>query len=143
MTRVARKESATLRAARRALANAESECLKPTGLEQLEQGLALVDDVCASDAESSVAENLVASYTVSICTRIGELIAADPHLPEPALEHCFKLLLAFDHCRAGLPANARELKLEIVRRLIDRYYEGHSDAAKQRALEQLTAIAHE
>jgi hypothetical protein len=33
------------------------------------------------------------------------------------------------------------VKIEIARRLIDRYYEGHSPERKRQALEQLTKIA--
>ncbi len=40
-----------------------------------------------------------------------------------------------------LPDNARAVKVEIARRLIDRYYEGHSPEQKRKALEQLTKIS--
>jgi hypothetical protein len=62
-------------------------------------------------------------------------------VPEPQLEHLFKVVLAFDQSEVELPDNAREVKVEIARRLIDRYYEGHSPEQKRKALEQLTKIA--
>ena len=62
-------------------------------------------------------------------------------MPEPQLEHLFKVVLAFDQSEVELPDTAREVKIEIARRLIDRYYEGHSPEQKRKALEQLTKIA--
>ena len=56
------------------------------------------------------------------------------------LEHYFKVVLALDQVGEALPATAAELKLAVVRALIDRYYEGHSPADKRRALEQLSQL---
>ena len=137
-----RDEPPSLRAARIVLAKAESAYREPEALEHVEEGLRLLEDVCATEpaAAARIAENLAASYALSITTLIGELLDAEPGLSEPALEHCFKMLLAFDHISDKLPASVRRMKIEIVRRLIDRYYEGHPAADKQRALEQLTGI---
>lgn len=143
MKNVTSDESPSLRAARLELAKAESSYRDPEALEHLEEGLRLLDDVCATEppAAARIAENLAASYALSIATQVGELLVAEPGLSELALEHCFKMLLAFDQLSAELPASARRTKVEIVRRLIERYYEGYSPEDKQRALEQLTAIA--
>ena len=42
-----------------------------------------------------------------------------------------------------MPADARLTKINPVRQLIDRYYEGHAPAAKFAALEQLAKISGE
>jgi hypothetical protein len=52
-------------------------------------------------------------------------------------------VLVFDQSEIELPENARTVKVEIARRLIDRYYEGHSAERKREALEQLTKIQKE
>ena len=49
-------------------------------------------------------------------------------------------MLAFDEVGAELPESAQELKIEVVTRLIDRYYEGHPPEKKQRALDELAQI---
>jgi hypothetical protein len=49
-------------------------------------------------------------------------------------------VLVFDQSQIELPDNARAVKVEIARRLIDRYYEGHSAERKRQALEELTKI---
>ena len=71
---------------------------------------------------------------------IGALLEADRAVPEPQLEHLFKVVLVFDQSEIELPDNARTVKVEIARRLIDRYYEGHSPEYKRKALEELTKI---
>lgn len=112
------------------------------GLTHLEQALALLDDVCVlgSGHDAEIAENLAGTYMRKLCARITAHVSSDPALPEPTLEHFFRLLLAFDQCSAELPPSARAMKIEIVRKLIDRYYEGHSAEDKQRALDQLAGI---
>ena len=77
----------------------------------------------------------------TIASSIGSLLESDRAVPEPQLEHLFKVVLAFDQSDVELPATAREVKIEIARRLIDRYYEGHSPEQKRKALEQLTKVA--
>jgi hypothetical protein len=67
-------------------------------------------------------------------------VAADRQLPEPDLEHYFKVVLAFDQIGVELPQSAQDLKIAVVRRLIDRYYEGHPPERKQQALEELAQI---
>jgi hypothetical protein len=52
-------------------------------------------------------------------------------------------VLAFDQSQVELPDNARTVKVEIARRLIDHYYEGHSAERKRQALEQLMKITKE
>ena len=61
-------------------------------------------------------------------------------MPEPDLEHLFKVVLAFDERSFELPEEARATKVSLVRDLIDRYYEGHSPETKRAALEQLAEI---
>jgi hypothetical protein len=62
-------------------------------------------------------------------------------VPEPELEHFFRIVLAFDQVDVELPEIARGTKIAIARRLIDRYYEGHSDERKRGAIEELEKIA--
>jgi hypothetical protein len=61
-------------------------------------------------------------------------------LPEPDLAHLFKVLLAFDAAGSKLPAYVRSLKIAVVKRLIDLYYEGYPAEEKETVLQQLTGI---
>lgn len=136
-------ESRELRAAREHLARAEASYRSAAGLAELEQGLGLLDDILAANnaAQRTVAENIAKTYATRIYRSIAAVLAGDRAVPEPQLEHLFKVVLAFDQSDIELPDNAREVKIEIARRLIDRYYEGHSPERKRQALEQLTKIA--
>jgi hypothetical protein len=58
-------------------------------------------------------------------------------VPEPELEHFFKVVLAFDTVSAALPPASNTLKVAVVRQLIERYYEGHPPDQKRQALEAL------
>lgn len=135
-------EPRELATARRHLALAEAELDSTEGLARLTEGLALLDGlIVGRDAATArTAGNLAASYAGRIYERIGAAVAKDPQMPEPTLEHYFKVVLALDQVGEALPATAAELKLAVVRALIDRYYEGHSPAEKRRALEQLAAL---
>jgi hypothetical protein len=136
-------EPRELLAAREHLARAEASYGSAAGLAELEQGLALLDDLISAKNAShrAVAANLAMSYATRIYGSITRLLNGDRAVPEPHLEHLFKVVLAFDQSEVELPDNAREVKIEIARRLIDRYYEGHSPEQKRKALEQLTKIA--
>lgn len=129
--------------ARRRLAEAEAGYRSRQGLAHLAEGLALLDDVAESAAEphATTARNLASTYAGRIYANVKQVLASDPAIPEPELEHFFQVVLVFDQSRCELPPSARTLKIEIVRQLIDRYYEGHSPEAKRRALEQLRQIA--
>jgi len=135
-------EPRELAAARRHLAFAEAELDSAEGLARLAEGMGLLDDVIVGrdPAAARTAGNLAASYAARIYARIGAAVAKDPQLPEPKLEHYFKVVLALDQVSEALPAAAAELKLAVARALIDRYYEGHSPEQKRRALEQLAAL---
>jgi hypothetical protein len=136
-------EPQQLTTARRCLARAEAAYRSAGGLADLEQALALLEEVMTGGIvrHRTVAENLAVAYSTKIYERIRALIEADPAVPEPALEHCFKIVLAFDQLTIELPAGANALKVAVVRRLIDRYYEGHPPERKRRALEQLAAVS--
>jgi hypothetical protein len=135
-------EPRELTKARQCLARAEASLSSADGLMQLVEGLALLDYVIgASTAAASTARNLAASYAARIYARVGDAVAGDAQLPEPELEHFFKVVLAFDQVGAALPESAQELKIAVVRRLIDRYYEGHPPEKKQRALDELAQLA--
>lgn len=132
-----------LAAARRRLAQAEDGYGTDSGLAQLVEGIELLDDVIAGgDARhAQTARNLAATYADRLFKRVERAVSGDPALPEPDLEHCFRVVLAFDRVDADLPASAAALKIAVVRRLIDRYYEGHPPEAKRLALEQLEQLA--
>jgi hypothetical protein len=136
-------EPAQLTAAREHLSRAESTFRSADGLARLEEGLALLEQVMLDGAaeHQAVAANLLSTYSNRICESIRRLVESDRALPEPELEHLFKVLLAFDAASLELPAYVRLLKIDVARRLIDFYYEGHSSEEKQQALEQLTGIA--
>ena len=135
-------ESQELTKARRCLARAETDLGSVDGLAQLVEGLELLDEVIgAGGAAASTARNLAASYAARIFARVGDAVGGDAQLPEPELEHFFKVVLAFDQVGAALPESAQELKIAVVRRLIDRYYEGHPPERKQRALDELAQLA--
>jgi hypothetical protein len=136
-------ESRELLAAREHLARGEASYGSAAGLAELEQGVGLLDDLMsAKDAsQRAVAANLAKTYATRIYRSIAGLLNGDRAVPEPQLEHLFKVVLVFDQSEVELPDNARGIKIEIARRLIDRYYEGHSPERKRQALEQLTKIA--
>ncbi|HLT91037.1 MAG TPA: hypothetical protein VKZ85_08855 [Woeseiaceae bacterium] len=129
--------------ARRHLGAAESGYRSPEGLAHLEAGLALLEEVAldAADEHRTVAANLLAAYSSRICQAVRGRVESDPALPEPELEHLFRLLLAFDAVPLELPGYVRSLKVDIARRLVERYYEGYPAEEKARALEQLAGIA--
>jgi len=136
-------EPSELMAAREHLARGEASFRSPEGLAELEQGLGLLDDLLSArnSTHRTVAENIAKTYATRIYRSITAMLDGDRAVPEPQLEHLFKVVLAFDQSEVELPASAREIKIEIARRLIDRYYEGHSPELKRKALEQLTKIA--
>jgi hypothetical protein len=128
--------------ARRHLAQAEAALDSADGLARLAEGLNLLDGLIAGrdEAAARTAGNLAASYVGRIYERIRAAVALDPQMPEPKLEHYFKVVLALDQVGEALPTTAADLKLAVVRALIDRYYEGHSPEQKRRALEQLAQL---
>jgi hypothetical protein len=136
------QESADLKAARSRLAQAEAAFSSAAGLIHLEEGLALLDELGESDdaAQRKVAQTVAATYATRIFGRIRTAIATDRAVPQPLLEHFFKLMLAFDQGEFELPEAARALKIAVVRRLIDLAYEGHPAAVKRKALEQFGTI---
>ena len=138
-------EPRELVSARRHLAFAEAELDSADGLARLQEGLGLLDDLIAGrdPAVARTAGNLAATYAARIYEQIGAAVQKAARLPEPTLEHYFKVVLALDQVGAALPATAVELKLAVARALIDRYYEGHSPEQKRAALEQLAALKGE
>jgi len=138
-------EPAQLASARKHLSLAESNYLSEDGLYHLEEGLALLEEVTL-DSEAkyrTVAANLLSAYSGTIYESIRKLVETDPALPQPELEHLFKVLLAFDAVDMELPEYAGALKIGIAKRLIDCYYEGYPADEKQKALEQLTGIVQD
>lgn len=124
------------------MSQAEADFRSDDGLFHLAEGLALLEEV-ALDGETQyrrIAANLLATYSERICESIRNLFATGRGLPEPEIEHLFKVLLAFDAGDLELPDYVRSLKIDVVRRLIDFYYEGHPAEEKRKALERLAGI---
>ena len=138
-------ESQALTRARQFLSQAESDYRSVDGLHHLEEGLTLLEEVAldGKPQDQAIAVNLLSTYSTKICEAVKRLVEAHPGLPEPELEHLFKVLLAFDSQELELPEYVRSLKIDVVKRLIDRYYEGHSPEDKQKVLEQLAGITDE
>lgn len=137
-------EPPQLVAARTHLFRAESAWRKEDGLAHLEEGLALLEQVAieAAPRHRQTAANLLATYSRRICGSVRTLVETDRGLPEPELEHLFRILLAFDAAvELDLPDYVRLLKIEVAKRLIELYYEGHPDEEKGAALRRLAGIA--
>jgi hypothetical protein len=135
-------ESAQLSAARACLADAEGAWWSADGLTRLTDGLGRLVDVIETGnrKEARTATNLATTYAGRFYERVRGKLERDAQVPEPELEHCFKIVLAFDVLEEALPPAAAELKIDVVKSLIERYYEGHPPEKKRAALEQLTAL---
>ena len=134
-------ESRELAAARASMAAAEAAWASADGFTRLSEALGrLADIIEAGGAEARIASNLAASYAGRFYGRVRDELERDAQVPEPELEHYFKVVLAFDQVQSVLPAAAADLKIGVVEALIERYYEGHSQEKKRAALEQLAAL---
>lgn len=133
-----------LTSARRHLARAEAALMTADGLFDLKEGLALlesvIDDSAGTEAES-VARNLARTYTGRTYARVRQHVESADNLPEPQLEHLFAVMRAFDDSGIELPPESARLKIDVVRRLIDLYYEGYPAAEKEKALMQLAKLS--
>jgi hypothetical protein len=136
-------EPPELISARDHLARAEAGYRSRDGLDHLEEGLALLDEVRSggNSQHATIARNLGSTYATKIYANVAALMQRDRGVPEPELELLFKVILAFDQGDFDLPANARAVKIGIAKRLIDHYYEGHSPQEKEKAIEQLMSIS--
>jgi hypothetical protein len=124
------------------MAAAEGAWASADGLARLADGLGRLADIieAGTPAEARIAGNVAASYAGRFYARVRDKLERDPHVPEPELEHCFKVVLAFDQVQSALPPAAAELKIGVVEALVERYYEGHPPEKKRAVLEQLTAL---
>ena len=137
------RESKMLVDARVRLAKAEAVFGSKDGLHDLQEGLGMLEELLLDPAEAAchaVARNVGLSYLGRIHARIAARVAAEPHIPEPELEHLFLVLRSFDDTGFEAPPEARALKIAVVRRLVRLYYEGHGAGAKQPVLEELEAL---
>lgn len=136
-------EPAELTSARTQLAQAETKLDTEEGLAHLQEGLELLEAV-AEDPKAGryrkVARQLGAAYASTVHAHVRAGLASGRPLPEPVLRHAFDLLRCFDGKGFDVPSTSRESKIELVRRLIDIYYEGYPAADKQRAYEELARI---
>jgi hypothetical protein len=135
-------ESRDLSAARHCLAEAEAAWSSADGLTRLTEGLERLTDVIemGSEDEARTASNLAASYAGRFYGHVYDKLQRSRQVPEPELEHCFKVVLAFDQVKEALPPASAKIKIGVVKALVDRYYEGHSPAKKRAVLEQLAAL---
>jgi hypothetical protein len=136
-------EPEQLRNARAHLSRAEAAFRSKDGLFHLEEGLGLLDEVMTAGESPHrvIARNLASTYATRMFGSIKTLVEKDLGLPEPDLERFFRIILAFDQTDVELPADAAAIKIELVRRLIDRCYEGYSPAEKRKAVQRLEEIA--
>jgi hypothetical protein len=126
------------------MAQAEADWTSAGSLARLSDGLGRLADIIEGiEPEAPTASNLAASYAGRFYARVRQKLERDAQVPEPELEHCFKVLLAFDLVERALPPAANDVKIAVVRALIDRYYEGHSAKQKRAAIEQLLALKPE
>jgi hypothetical protein len=135
-------EPAEILTARAHLAKAEVSWDSADGLFHLEEGLGLLDELISDPASdhSALARNLASTYAAKIYGSIARRLETDRAVPEPELEHFFRIVLAFDQVDVPLPDMARATKIAIARRLIDRYYEGHPDERRREAIAALEEI---
>ena len=138
-------ESRELAAARASMAAAEAAWASTDGLARLSDGLDRLADIieAGKGREVQVARNLAATYAGRFYGRVRDKLRRDAQVPEPELEHWFKVVLAFDRVRSALPAAAADLKIGVVEALVERYYEGHPPEKKRAVLEQLAALRPE
>lgn len=137
-------EPEKLKLARDHLARAENALMTADGLFRLHEGLALLEIVIDGESgarAAAVARNIGQTYTTRIYERIRHAIEDGKSVSEPELEHLFSVVLAFDDVGFELPEDSREVKVAVVRRLIDYYYEGHSPAEKEKMLRQLADLS--
>jgi hypothetical protein len=137
------RESRLLVDARARLARGEAAFGSKEGLHDIQQGLALLEELIEDPAEAgghAIASNVGRSYLGRIYARVAARVGSDAHIPEPELEYFFHVLRSFDDTGFDLPPDARALKIEVVRRLVGLYYEGHGSAAKQPVLAELEAL---
>jgi hypothetical protein len=136
-------EPAEILTARAHLAKAEASWHSADGLFHLEEGLGLLDELISdpSSDHQALSRNLASSYATKIYGSIARRLESDRAVPEPELEHFFRIVLAFDQVDVPLPDIARATKIAIARRLIDRYYEGHPDERRREAIAALEKIA--
>jgi hypothetical protein len=133
-------DDAVLARARAFLAKAEAAATWADARGPLEEGLALLADALdAKPPARDVARNLGATYARTLYRRIEARLAA-PQVSEPELEQMFALVRALDDRELPLPEHARDVKIDVVTRLVNLYCEGRSPAERQRVLEQLSGI---
>jgi hypothetical protein len=129
--------------ARKHLSQAEAALLSKKAIFHFEEGLALLQEIVdtGDPQPRTLARNLGKTYASKVYDAIRVLIAADPNVPEPQLEHLLKIMLTFDTAEVELPSDSREVKVKLGRELLNRYLEGHAAEEKRAALEELMRIA--
>jgi hypothetical protein len=134
---VSKRPPDDLALARDHLAKAQSALLTEDGLHHLQEGLALLE----VSKNESVARNLGRTYSTRIYEYIRREVEKNRSLSEPELEHLFAVIRAFDEAPFELPPESRRTKVDIVRRLIDLYYEGYTPSQKEQVFKKLAEIS--
>lgn len=129
--------------ARRRLSRAESALFAKDAALEFEEGLALLQELADSGEQQVrvIARTIAKTYASKLYEAIRTLLDSDRNVPEPKLEHLFRLVLVFDAAEAELPGDARDIKIALGRELLNRYLEGHAAEEKRAALEGLMKIA--
>jgi hypothetical protein len=127
------------------MGEAEADWSSAEGLARLTDGLDRLAYVIETGTrtEARTASNLAATYAGRFYGRVRDKLERIRQVPEPELAHCFKIVLAFDQLQDALPPAATELKIDVVKALVELYYEGHSPEKKRAVLEQLAALGRE
>ena len=87
------------------MAEAEAGLSSADGLARLTDGLERLAEIVETGgkAEARTAGNLAAAMLARCYARVRDRLARDAQIPEPELEHWFKVVLAFDQVRDALP----------------------------------------
>ena len=135
-------ESRELSAARVCLAEAETSLASADGLARLTDGLERLDDILetGSKAEARTAGNLAASYAAVFMPASAIGSSATPRCRSRSSSIGSRSCWRSTRSKTPCPAAAAELKIGVVRALIERYYEGHPPEKKRAVLEQLAAL---
>jgi hypothetical protein len=134
------RDDGRLARARALLARAEAVPSWAEARVALEEGLALLADALDEPSpEQGLARNLGAAYARALYGRITARLAA-PHVSEPELEQMFALVRTLDDRHLPLQERARDVKIDLVTRLVNLYCEGRSPAERERVLAQLSGI---
>ncbi len=136
VTRPSRRRSSDggdpLEEARRHLALAESAPWSDDGRFHADEGLFLLEEHAE---QTPAAARLGETYALRLLERVQSALAGD--VPEPQLKGMLKLLQTLESVPFGDAARLATVRVMIAERLLDRYFEGYSDAERERAIQSI------